>query len=94
MATVEFGDFEWDEVKAAKNLEKHGVSFEEGASVFSDLDYVLASDPGNPDHYLALGYSSLARMLVVVHCERTDKVRLISARRATNLEARAYEARG
>jgi hypothetical protein len=67
-----------------------GVSFEEAASVFADLAYVLIADAASPDRYIALGYSSLARLLVVVHCERTERLRIISARRATRLESKDY----
>jgi uncharacterized DUF497 family protein len=88
-----FGVFEWDAAKAAINLEKLGVSFEEGASVFSDLNYVLVADPAKPDRFIALGYSSLARLLVVVHCERGERIRIITARRATRAEAIDYERR-
>jgi uncharacterized DUF497 family protein len=59
MGDVIFGDFEWDAAKAATNLRKHGVSFEEAASVFSDFNYVLVADPSGSDRYVALGYSSL-----------------------------------
>jgi uncharacterized protein len=93
VATVVFGDFEWDDVKAAENVRKHGVSFEEGASVFLDLDYLLTVDPAEADRFVALGYSSLARMLVVVHCERRPRVRIISARPATRTERHAYDRR-
>lgn len=88
-----FGDFEWDERKAAANLEKHGVSFEEAASVFLDLDYVLVRDPSHPDRFTALGFSALARVLVVVHGERGERVRIISARSATRRERVTYERR-
>ncbi|MBX3131220.1 MAG: BrnT family toxin [Polyangiaceae bacterium] len=91
MATVIFGDFEWDDEEARRNLEKHGIAFEEAASVFSDLNYVLISDGKHPDRYLALGYSSLARLLVVVHCEKAERIRIISARTATRSEASAYD---
>lgn len=90
MSDVFFGDFEWDAEKAASNLRKHGVSFEEAASVFSDLNYVLVADSTSPDRYVALGYSSLARLVIVVHCERAERLRIISARRATNLESKEY----
>jgi uncharacterized DUF497 family protein len=90
MSDVIFGDFEWDAEKATANLRKHGVSFEEAASVFSDLNYVLVADAASPDRYVALGYSSLARLLVVVHCERAERLRIISARRATHLESKEY----
>jgi uncharacterized DUF497 family protein len=91
--TVVFGDFEWDEEKARENLAKHGVSFEEAASVFLDLDFVLTDDPTEAGRFIALGFSSQARMLFVVHVERAVRVRIISARRATRTEARTYERR-
>lgn len=83
MPTIRFGDFEWDEEKAEENLRKHSVSFEEAASVFLDLDYLLIADVADPERLIALGFSSVARILVVVHCERRDTVRIISARAAT-----------
>lgn len=55
MATVVFGDFEWDEDKARSNLTKHGVAFEEACSVFLDLDYLLLPDPAHVDRFVALG---------------------------------------
>jgi len=91
VSTVVFGDFEWDEKKAEQNLQKHGVTFQEAASVFSDLNYAIVADPTHAERYLAIGYSSLARMLVVVHCERHQRVRILSARKATRTEAKAYD---
>lgn len=93
MATIAFGDFEWDADKARINLDKHGVSFEEAASVFLDLDCIVVRDVASPDRYVALGFSGLARMLFVVHVERGESVRLISARRATRAERATYEQR-
>ena len=93
MATVVFGDFEWDEEKARLNREKHGVSFEEAASVFLDLDYCLIRDRLHEDRFVALGFSGFARLLFVVHCERGERIRLLSARRATQRERRTYEQR-
>jgi len=93
VATAVFGDFEWDEQKAAENVRKHGVSFEEAASVFLDLDYLLTADVADAERFVALGYSSLARMLVVVHCERHSRVRIISARPATRMERDTYDRR-
>jgi hypothetical protein len=93
VATFIFGDFEWDDQKAELNRQRHGVTFEEAASVFLDLDYLLEADATRPDRFLALGYSSLARLLVVVHCERGRRVRIISARRATRVERQTYERR-
>lgn len=93
MATVVFGDFEWDEEKAHSNLTKHGVGFEEACSVFLDLDYLLLADSDLPDRFIALGYSEVARLLFVVHVERGARVRIISARRATHRERSIYEER-
>jgi uncharacterized DUF497 family protein len=93
MATVGFGDFEWDEDKARSNLEKHGVSFEEASSVFLDPYFLATDDPTEPDRFIALGFSRLARLLFVVHLERGEKVRIISARRASRAERKSYEQR-
>ena len=86
--------FEWDETKAAANLRKHGVPFEEAASVFSDP---LAYTFGDPDHsvgeqrLLTFGFSQLGRLLAVVHAERGRAIRIISARKATRHERGIYE---
>lgn len=93
MATVTFGDFEWDEDKASANTAKHDVTFEEAATVFLDLEYLLLPDDVDPERFTALGMSGQARVLFVVHCERAEKVRIISARRATGRERETYEQR-
>ena len=78
--------FEWDGSKAASNLKKHGISFEEAVTVFYDP---LAATFEDPDHsqeesrLITVGYSARRRLLVVSHVERGDSARLISARRAT-----------
>jgi uncharacterized DUF497 family protein len=91
VSTIVFRDFEWDDAKARTNLKKHGVSFEEAASVFLDLDYLLLRDRSAPDRFVALGYSDLARILFVVHCERAERLRIISARKATRQESASHE---
>lgn len=93
MATVVFGDFEWDPEKALSNAAKHKVTFQEAASVFLDLDYLLVRDEDSSDRFVALGMSTRARVLFVVHCERADRLRIISARRATRPESECYERR-
>jgi hypothetical protein len=93
VATVTFGDFEWDAEKAAANAAKHGVTFEEATTVFLDLDYLLTRDVVGPERFVAIGMSSQARVLFVVHCERGQRLRIISARRATRREHEAYERR-
>lgn len=86
--------FEWDSAKAASNLRKHGVSFEEAVSVFYDP---LAATAADPDHsedearFLTFGISSAGRLLVVSHTEREAAIRIISARAASKSERRIYE---
>ena len=93
MATVSFGDFEWDADKAVANAAKHGVTFEEAVTVFLDLDYLLVRDELEPERFVAIGMSSQARVIFVVHCERGERLRIISARRATRRERETYERR-
>jgi uncharacterized DUF497 family protein len=93
VATVTFGDFEWDADKAVANAVKHGVTFEEAVTVFLDIDYLLVPDAVSADRFAAIGMSSRARVLFVVHCERGERLRVISARRATRRERETYERR-
>jgi uncharacterized DUF497 family protein len=86
--------FEWNSTKAAENARKHGVGFEEAASVFGDpLSMTIAdADHSNEeDRFVTLGRSSTCRLLVVVHVERGDRIRLISARQASSREKKQYE---
>lgn len=86
--------YEWDENKAATNLSKHGVSFEEAKTVFDDPLYVDFYDPdhSNEEHrFILLGQSAQGRLLFVSYMERNSTIRLISAREATPSERRAYE---
>jgi len=87
--------FEWDERKAAANLKKHGVSFDEAKSAFYDERAKLIDDPDHSeeeDRFVLLGLSSALRILVVCHCDRTDDgvIRIISARKATTGEINSY----
>ena len=87
-------DFEWDETKALSNEKKHGVSFIEAAEVFGDDHSSCVHDPdhlSDEDRYLLFGVSSKGNFLVVSYTERSDTVRIISARRMTSQERRAYE---
>lgn len=82
----------WDVEKADSNTRKHGVSFEEAATVFADPLALIAEDPGSPDNARIIGVSARSRLLLVVYVERGESVlRLISARRATAHERRRYE---
>jgi uncharacterized DUF497 family protein len=89
--------FEWDPRKAAANRRKHGVSFEEAVTIFSDDRALLISDPDHSaveDRFVLLGVSAALRTLVVVHCYRAGeaRIRLISARKATRSERAQYDA--
>jgi uncharacterized DUF497 family protein len=86
--------FEWDPDKAARNQERHGVTFEEAQRVFEDDLFVVFADPAHSIHekrYLIMGQSKEGRLLVVSYTERSGRVRLISARPATRRERKAYE---
>ena len=86
--------FEWDEKKAVANLAKHGVSFEEAATVFGDP---LSDTFDDPDHsadeqrFLLVGASDRGRMLIVAHKDTGAVVRIISAREPTFGERKSYE---
>ena len=87
--------FEWDLAKAASNLRKHGVSFEDARDVFYDEHGLLLDDPDHSaveERFVLLGLSAPAGVLVVVHCYRQhrDVIRLISARRASRCERERY----
>ena len=87
-------DFEWDDTKAHTNEKKHGVSFLEAAEVFGDDHSSCVHDPDHSydeDRYLLFGVSSKGNFLVVSYTERLDTIRIISTRRMTNQERKAYE---
>jgi uncharacterized DUF497 family protein len=86
--------FEWDPEKATRNLKKHGVAFEEAVTVFYDP---LSATFDDPDHsvgeyrFITIGLSSRDRLVVVVHAERGESLRIISARPATANERKRHE---
>ncbi|MBV6321083.1 BrnT family toxin [Duganella violaceipulchra] len=86
--------FEWDQRKAAANLRKHGVSFDEAKTVFKDFDVRLIRDEAHSngeDRFFAIGFSQRGRLLFVCHCyRRSETIRLISARKATPAETKFY----
>jgi uncharacterized DUF497 family protein len=87
-------NFEWDAKKAAANVAKHGVSFDEAATVFLDHLALSGADPDHSmkeDRYITFGMSSLGRLLAVSHAHRPGGIRLISARRVTRTERKLYE---
>ncbi len=86
--------FEWDPEKAKKNLEIHGVSFDEASTAFKDTLSLTIFDPlhsDDEDRYILIGTSFKNRSLVVIHSERGDRIRIISARKATKGERKKYE---
>jgi len=86
--------FQWDEAKARINLAKHGVSFEEATTVFGDPLSLTIPDPAHSlveERMIVLGCSHRRRLLVVVHTERGDSIRIISARCASKRERKTYE---
>jgi hypothetical protein len=85
--------YEWDPIKAQVNRRKHGVSFEEAASVFQDATALTFDDPDHSDEEsreMTIGLSTKGRVLFLSHCERGDGIRIISARKATPKERKQY----
>lgn len=87
--------FEWNEKKAKINIDKHGISFEEAATVFYDEQALLRDDPDHSDdedRFILLGMSEMANVLIVCHCyrESDEIIRIISARKATKKESNQY----
>jgi uncharacterized protein len=85
--------FEYDPQKAQSNRQKHGVSFAEAELVFFDPLAIHDVDPDSKseERFIAIGMANSGRLLVVVYTMRSDSIRLISARRATRQETKAYE---
>lgn len=87
-------NYEWDENKAALNLVKHGVAFDEAITAFDEPLYVEFYDPDHSfeEHrFILLGQSVNGRLLFISYMERNDIIRIISAREATPSERKAYE---
>ena len=89
--------FDWDPQKAVLNERKHGISFNEAATVFSDRQLLVMSDPKHledEERFLAIGMSSRQQLLLVVAKDLSDhRLRLISARKTTATERKSYEQR-
>ncbi len=87
-------DFEWDKTKAEGNLAKHGIEFSEAATTFGDPLSVTFPDPGHSEEeerFITIGLSERNRVLIISHTDRGGKTRIISARKATRRERKAYE---
>lgn len=86
--------FEWDPAKAASNLQKHGVSFEEAATVFDDPLSLTICDPDHSEdeeRFVTIGQSKNGTLVVVSHCDRANRIRIINCRYPTPRERRDYE---
>jgi uncharacterized DUF497 family protein len=86
--------FEWDPRKARRNLRKHGIDFDEATTIFADTLSITIPDPdhsADEERWLTIGLSNRQRLLVVVHTEEEETIRIISARMADRLERRKYE---
>ncbi len=86
--------FEWDTNKAKENIKVHGVSFDEASTAFKDDLSLTIYDPlhsDEEDRFVLIGNSINNRLLVIVHTERGNKIRIISARKATKKERKQYE---
>jgi len=87
-------EFEWDPDKAVQNLKKHKVAFDEAATVLGDLLSVTFSDPDHSteeDRFVTIGTSDRGRVIIVSHTDRENRIRIISARKATRQERKTYE---
>jgi len=85
--------FEWDDAKAAANLRKHGVRFDEAITVFLDPNALTVFDgrhSSDEDRYLTIGFSAAGRLVIVSHTDRGKVVRIISARKPTKAETDEY----
>ena len=90
--------FEWDDKKNQNNIKKHGISFEETASVFEDDELLIIADDEHSkdeERFILIGFSFKANLLVVCHCYRNKDaiIRIISARKADSKERQKYISR-
>ena len=91
-------NFEWDPIKARYNLDKHGVAFDEAATVFTDSKALSIFDPDHSeteDRWVTMGISEKGRLLIVIHAFRAESeeaatIRIISSRKATKRESKTY----
>jgi uncharacterized protein len=89
--------FEWDPKKARTNLSKHDVDFEEASTIFDDPIFITFLDTEHSideERYITIGLSDKARLLMVAHAERNNRIRIISARKATKNEEKYYQEAG
>ena len=86
--------FVWDDEKQKINIKKHGITFEEAATVFDDANALVRDDPDHSqeERFVIVGFSESVRLLIVCHCYRSDDsvIRIISARKANRRERKEY----
>jgi len=86
--------FEWNDKKAISNKRKHGISFEEATTAFGDELSITINDPlhsEDEDRLILIGQSKTLKTLIVIHIEKRETIRIISARQATKKEQKIYE---
>ena len=84
-------EFEWDELKALANRRKHGVDFADAASTLEDdLAHTIEDDEAGEERFVTIGTDVLGRIVVVAYTWRGDRIRIISARKATRRERQTY----
>jgi uncharacterized protein len=89
--------FAWDSTKADENLKKHGVSFDEGKTIFSDPDELMLADPDHSEEeerFISIGRASSGAVMLACYTEVDEIIRLISVRRADPAENFAYRHQG
>ena len=89
--------FEWDPEKAKINLKKHGVDFEEASTIFDDPQFISFLDEehsAEEERYITIGLSIKSRLIMIAHAEREDRIRIISARKASKNEEKFYNEAG
>jgi uncharacterized DUF497 family protein len=90
-------DFEWNPAKARRNRQKHGISFQEAATVFGDPLSLTYPDPDHStfeQRFITVGLSSGNRVFIIAHTDHGDTTPIISARKATRGEQKFYEEKG
>jgi len=87
--------FQWDDKKSKSNQRKHGITFEDAATVFGDSLSLTVPDPAHTRpseaRFITIGQSRQGKIIVVIHCDREEEIRIISAREAASGERNDYE---
>lgn len=85
-------EFEWDSKKAISNIKKHGIDFADAVAVFEDeMAITIPDDYPDEERFVSTGMDYLGRVIVVVYTCRENRIRIISARKATSKEIKQYK---